>query len=110
MEKTEGQLARELALQSGIFEEVVLTTEGGALVARVVVLKFKPRPQVLLWGQRVFMRDERSDRNKQHGDFQHYFEAFMHAVVPIAGVTDNGLVHPFQHVPPVVEHGEAAHG
>jgi hypothetical protein len=67
-------------IESGTFEQVGLFTAEGTLVTRVIIPKFRPKMKVLVWGFRVFV-------NLDPG----YREAPFYPVVPIHGVTDNGL-------------------
>jgi len=75
------------AINSGLFENAHLETDDGARVVDVLIPRFRPRFPVLFWGSRTFMIHA--------GIGLHatpiYRECGTYAVVPIPGVTDNGL-------------------
>lgn len=61
--------------------EVKLFTRDGGFVADIVTLPFQLMPEVILWGERFFMRNVSFDSGQGYG----YTEAFCYAYVPIEG-------------------------
>lgn len=60
------------------FEEIRLLTKDGHYVVTAIVPKFRPQADVLLWGERVFVRPEPA---LALADYCNYIEGFMVAVV-----------------------------
>lgn len=58
-------------------EEIILMTKDGGYVVHVLIPEMKPRPEVIQWGERIFVKKE----NHSGGTFtEGYYEGLV--VVP----------------------------
>lgn len=76
------QDALHKAVDSGAFEVVILETKDGRFVQSVLIPTYHPRAPMLMWGSRTFLNIAPNPV---------YREDMMIMVLPIAGVTENGL-------------------
>lgn len=82
------------ALDSNAFEWAQLDTSDGKRVSTVLIPKFRPRCEVLLWGNRTFVLHA----GVGHHAIPMYRECLIYIVIPIEDVTDNGLGLPRERI------------